>query len=74
MRCQNKEKTMECQYYETITNLNNSSILLASKLQRGSSCCFLVQLWVIQCDISRVMKTLCWHLSKSVDMSLTMTG
>lgn len=74
MRCQNKEQIMECEYYETITNLNNSSILPASKVQRVSSCSFLVQWWVIQCDFSRVMKTLCWHLSKSVDMSVTIPG
>lgn len=73
MRCQNKEQIMECEYYEIITNLNNS-ILPASKVQRVSSCCFLVQWWVIQCDISRVMKTLSWLLSKSVDMSLTTPG
>jgi len=69
MRCQNKEQIMECEYYETITNLNNNGILPASKVQRVSPCCFLVQWWVIKCEISRVMKTLFWHLSKSVDMS-----
>jgi hypothetical protein len=63
MRYQNKEQVMECEYYETITILSNNSTLPASKVQRVSSCCILVQWWIIKCDISRVMKTLYWHLS-----------